>query len=146
MTEPLGTLTREVVLTLLPGDPAWLWNHSSAQVVEGTGPRAVDERRTITMAAGTRPSRELAWLVTSPVHWSDGKVPTAVPAGLAGPTRMYLGGRDDWWNGKDYYYRPGQVDAEYPMPTGGIPLKSWEKIQSQNPAGRRLLARLRRGR
>jgi hypothetical protein len=86
----VGTLTEEVVLELRPEDPRWLWEHPDAVEVGGS--------RTITLLTGSTPARELGWLIVDPALWSDGLVPSAVPAGLMAPTRMLTSPDRRWWS------------------------------------------------
>jgi hypothetical protein len=131
----VGTLTEAVVLELVPSDPRWLWEHPDA-VAAGAG-------RTITLTAGSTPARELAWLIVDPALWSDGRVPTAVPAGLETPARMLRSQRRRWWASAKL---PGEA---YLPPGGGVPNAADVSLTKYTPgpmraaAGRR--ARLRAG-
>jgi hypothetical protein len=104
----VGTLTEEVVLELVPSDPRWLWDHPDAVEVAGV--------RSITLTLGSTPARELAWLLVDPVLWSDGLVPSAVPAGLDAPRRMPVSPYRRWWSSTRL---PAEVYSR--GPGGGVP-------------------------
>jgi hypothetical protein len=82
-------LLEDVTLRVRPDDPRWLRSWPTA-VASGSG-------WTITVPAGPNPPRELAWLLTDPELWSNGRVPRDAPSSLDPPRRMSFQGRSGYW-------------------------------------------------
>jgi hypothetical protein len=90
-----GHLLEEVVLPIRGPvlEPYVGWLRSWPAAV------SVGDGVTITFAAGSVPDSRLAWLVSDPSVWSDGKVPVQPAGSGPAPSAFYRSGRTRWWDG-----------------------------------------------
>ncbi|MCU1624243.1 MAG: hypothetical protein JWL79_3088 [Frankiales bacterium] len=135
----MNALLEEVVLPIGRNDVQAQWMKDRPEAVAlGNG------RFSITLAAGSVPPRELAWMVKDKSLWSDGKVP-AEPSNVGQPPMQYYRSqRDRWWDGMAVlkYRTSAPPNAPDPEPVDGLGRPLSGEVHRQ--WARRLARRLRR--
>lgn len=142
----VGTvLLEEVVIDADPRwDPLWLMRWPSGVPIEGT------DRVRITLAAGSTPAREIAWVLTDPSLFTTDPAeqgawrPPPQPAGMAGVLRMHWGSTNRWWE-RRFPAEPARsepnADDPAPLDSFGRPIRGVYEAWRQRVAWRKRGAR-----